>query len=206
MNNMEAFVFFTQVTGLERLGITHNSLNFKNSDVLTFQGNSNCFLVYDEIGKTTFEEQLFNKLNLIEGLKKVYYVRHSQPIREIIQAFDAYCTEKNIELIPNEDQHEPANSKYYKLLSQLNFENFSILDELIASLKKELGGDPILEAKLELLHNCLHPDSIPPYLDTLLSKYNNAFETFKTNAKGKESLEKGYLEALTQLRIDLLGS
>lgn len=206
MNKMEAFIFFTQVNGLSRLGITHANLNFQQKDVLIFNGNSLCFLVYDGIDKNTLNTQLLATLDKLTELRKIYYVKHGQPPEEIINILEIYCKNKGIELLPNIDQHEPATSKYYKLLGKLNFQNFSISDDLVNIFKKELGGDPILEAQLELLHNCLLPETIPTEISPLLANYSSDFIIFKTSIKEKEFSDKGYLEALTTFRDKLLSS
>jgi len=203
---MEAFIFFTQVIGLTRLGITHNNLNFRDKDVLTFHGTSLCFLVYDEIEESTLKEQLFASLNTLTELRKIYYVKHGQPSNVITNVLEIFCKQKDIELLPNIDQHEPATSKYYKLLKQLDFANLSISDDTVNILKKELGGDPILEAQLELLHNCLLPETIPSEVDPLLANYASDFIIFKASIKEKEFSDKGYLEALMTFRDKLLPS
>lgn len=67
--------------------------------------------------------------------------------------------------------------------------------------------DAILEAKLELLHNCLVFETIPETLDSLLSSYNEVFSIFKKEKKETMSpFDKEYIKALTTFRNALLDS
>lgn len=66
-------------------------------------------------------------------------------------------------------------------------------------------GDQSLEVKLELLHACLHPDSIPDNLDPSLAGHETAFKQFN-DARGDDCLATPYIDALTALRVQLLGS
>jgi hypothetical protein len=94
----------------------------------------------------------------------------------------------------------------------------------VEKIDKLFSPDYTLEAKLELLHNCLMPENIPAEesLDKRLKDYSNSFRDFKKKVESiRENLEKenagenktakltwnnkDYLEALTQLRIALLG-
>ena len=65
-----------------------------------------------------------------------------------------------------------------------------------------------LEAKLELLHNCMLFSATPPELSAILNDYSVAFARFIITVKGKSLLDedKIYIAALTELRIALLGS
>jgi hypothetical protein len=201
---MEALVFFTQYNGLGKLSIIHDNLNFIDSKVLEFSGNIPCYLVSDEISEASLKNELFTSLRNKIELRKIYYVKHRNPSNEIILSFETFCKESSIDLIPYDDQHEPETSKYYKFLGGLDFQNFLISNKLIDVLLKQLGGDPILEAKLELLHNCFIPEDIPGSLPQLLSKFTTDFETFKTSIKDKKFSDKGYLEALTTFKDKLL--
>jgi hypothetical protein len=63
-----------------------------------------------------------------------------------------------------------------------------------------------LEAKLELLHNCLHHESIPDQLSPLLTNYQGDFNTFKRSVLNKTLFDEDYVKALRIFRIALLGS
>lgn len=75
--------------------------------------------------------------------------------------------------------------------------------------------DYTLEAKLELLHKCLVPENIPAAedLDKRLEDYSDVFGDFRKKVESIRENEaaklkwddKDYLDALTQLRIALLG-
>jgi hypothetical protein len=65
--------------------------------------------------------------------------------------------------------------------------------------------DEILEAKLELLHKCLTPESIPEKLPAILINAHEAerkFRELKTKSDGP--FGENYNHALTQLRNALL--
>ena len=95
----------------------------------------------------------------------------------------------------------------------------------IELIYKLFSSDHLLEAKLNLLHNCIIPENIPSEkeLSELLLDFSDSFKTFKeTVSKIKESIgrennektqmerlswnNKEYVKALTKLRISLLGS
>ena len=85
---------------------------------------------------------------------------------------------------------------------------------------KLIGFEPILEAKLELLHQCLTPDSIDgaqkvlDKLKTLLNcdsekqkTFDTAFKTFKSSVKNeKDCFSDNYVTALSVLRESLLAN
>jgi len=66
--------------------------------------------------------------------------------------------------------------------------------------------DNVLEAKLELLHNCLHHESAPSELEPILSDYQEDYYFFKKGVVGKDFFNKDYIDHLTKLRIVLLGT
>jgi hypothetical protein len=95
----------------------------------------------------------------------------------------------------------------------------------VETINQLFSSDSILEAKLDLLHNCINPEDVPPEedLDNLLSDFSGAFKSFKRRVEEiKKNIEKenlaenktkelnwdhqDYLEALTKLRKSLLGS
>lgn len=64
--------------------------------------------------------------------------------------------------------------------------------------------DPILEAKLNLLHNCILSVNVTQ-LDDLLSQYQSTFEIFKKKVAGVSWHKPEYVTALAELRDSLLG-
>ncbi|MEI6554606.1 MAG: hypothetical protein WCL70_03375 [Paludibacter sp.] len=79
-------------------------------------------------------------------------------------------------------------------------------DAALQHIKDWFNVNDELEAKLELLHNCLVPDSIPEILDNLLSSYATVFTEFKDEIKGITLFDEKYIEALTEFRNTLLGT
>jgi len=83
----------------------------------------------------------------------------------------------------------------------------------VETIRKLFSNDSILEARLELLHTCIIPGNIPAE-EGLDSSLLAAFRSFKASVeeirKNKTDEltweNKDYIEALTRLRISLLGS
>lgn len=82
--------------------------------------------------------------------------------------------------------------------------------------------DNVLEAKLELLHDCLEFGEKPPVLSSLLEEHKEAYNSFLAAVKDKKITDtdlvqdendkkkldednKGYIQALTNFRIKLFG-
>lgn len=112
-------------------------------------------------------------------------------------------------------QHEPGDENGYPLINYLvgaydeiqqNFKEAEYKDA-IDKLIEWFSVDDVLETKLNLLHDCLHPNKVPNSLNKLLTpEYSGAFENFKSEVTGKTWCDKEYIEALTELRRSLLGS
>lgn len=80
-------------------------------------------------------------------------------------------------------------------------------EEQSIEFKKIFGYNPILEAKLNFLHQCLLPESIPTQLPDILNEYAAAFTTFKEKATGKtkdNAFDADYVGALREFRDALL--
>lgn len=81
----------------------------------------------------------------------------------------------------------------------------------VETINKLFSADRLLEAKLELLHNCIIPENIPTQLDDSLLDFSDSFKSFKERVEKIRTDEltwnnKDYIEALTELRKSLLGS
>jgi len=115
-------------------------------------------------------------------------------------------------------QYSSEDNNYEKITKA--FQDVVSDPSRIETIDKLFSADYFLEAKLELLHNCIFPESIPSEedLDNSLSDFSDSFKSFKERVKEiKENIEKNktkkltwnnkdYIEALTKLRIALLGS
>lgn len=64
--------------------------------------------------------------------------------------------------------------------------------------------NPVMEAKLNLLHSCLTPDRILP-LDDLLIMHEDEYDKFIKRVAGTTWDSPSYIAALTELRKSLLG-
>jgi hypothetical protein len=101
-------------------------------------------------------------------------------------------------------QHIQPESGLYAIALKILLDNED--DKCKRIIDRIFKGNPILEAKLELLHNCLVPESIPFSLNSPLSSYNGAFRTFNTERNNKSAFDEDYIKALTKLRNALLDS
>lgn len=164
-----------------------------------------------------------NKVNqLIGNETDIYIIYHDSDRFSYLNRHKAgmagcFCLKIKGELV----SHHSLNTAHHKLFQCLAPFNFSQLERLIS-----LFPDPILEAKLELLHKCLLPSDAPlTIVDfnadfAILKDFESNYNSF---LKAKKSLKKkgtnenyeatdsdvynpDYIEAVKQLRIALLGS
>ncbi len=126
----------------------------------------------------------------------------------------------NLIKIAKQGQHEPIPNFGYPLLLGLNkaWENNKFDQEKYATAKQDIidwfGINDELEAKLELLHNCLLPSNAPTIKSfineyKILEKYKNDYESFLSTKNGlsdESAFDENYIKALKNLRIALLGS
>jgi len=109
------------------------------------------------------------------------------------------------------NEHEIAGSIFdlYLVPLLLDF-NSKLFNELISKLP-----DPVLEAKLELLHNCLVPSGSPKELPKVLldspqgKEFEIAYKKFLNSCEGmtdENSFDTAFIDSLRNLRIVLLGS
>jgi len=120
-------------------------------------------------------------------------------------------------------QYSSGNKNYDEIKKA--FRNLQTDSSKVEPIYKLFSPDHLLQAKLELLHNCIVPENIPAEedLDNLLLEHSDLFKSFKERVgKIKENIEKenveenktkeltwndkDYIEALRELRISLLGS
>lgn len=103
-------------------------------------------------------------------------------------------------------QYSGTDSNYDSEIKPL-FVNAISESSVVKAIYRLFGGDPELEAKLELLHNCLQSNSVPTALHPLLMKqHQQSFELFNTERHEKLWCNTEYIDALTKLRKSLLGS
>lgn len=163
---------------------------------------SNVILISDQV---EIPEELIGvayELNELIRKDDLYIIYHDNPIVNYKVKHQKGLRKHFEKQIKSEVQSRQvvnsAHDKVFQVLANWKIGDFNSLSSIFP--------DPILEAKLELLHNCLNHESIPPTLDVLLSDYSSAFETFNKASHGKTLFDKEYMEALTDLRKALLGS
>lgn len=109
--------------------------------------------------------------------------------------------------------HEPGEENGYALIGYLidaydepsHSFNGAAYDAAIEMLTEWFDIDEVLEAKLDLLHNCLLPKTIPQHLEKRLSAYQASFEVFNAS-RTEQWNDPKYIDALVALRRSLLGS
>ncbi len=104
--------------------------------------------------------------------------------------------------------NEPLYKDYLLKLGEEfknNGNNIDRIDELIIGLYNYFNGDSIFEAKLNLLHQCLTPQGAKEATNTewLQGEAKTKFEAL-TKIDGDDPFAKGYIDALTSLRDELL--
>jgi len=108
--------------------------------------------------------------------------------------------------------HEKGEDKGYPLLNRLvaayesggKFKETDFNDAVDA-LIGWFGVNEVLEAKLNLLHECL--GGVPGSIDaSLAAEFRASFEVFRKKAAHKKWPDEDYMLALTELRRSLLGS
>lgn len=189
-------------------GIQTFNLIVRNDLNLNLLGNEAVFILYDSCD-TRIILEIINEYLLLNKVN-IYAVFHQTPgnagslilffLKNIGLNFKGSVTE-----------HEVVGSVYYKYLIPL-IKKFSVglFNELLLKFP-----DPVLEEKLILLHECLVPSSIPKNLSPILinapkgDEYQAAYTAFLKASEGKTDeniFDSDFIDALTKLRISLLGS
>ncbi len=162
----------------------------KNNVQLLFLHKSNNFAA--ELIAELQQKNIFILLYSGGGINNAMYLNR-EDVLIYPGIFDVTCTDdflnlvkKLVEILNSSESHEQKKTKMQFIF----------------------GFDVILEARLELLHNCLHPDSIPfgEELDLhLTDEDKEAFKIFFATSPKTKNLD-GYISELVQLRKSLLGS
>jgi len=237
-NNMETIIIFTNWDSIyECLGGYELSWNpaLVQFKVIDINQGKKILVIYDEINNI---ETITNEIiNRIPAPNKVFILFHRKPSDipndenrslKVIQNLSNNLANNNIRCEFVRRSEHPNRNTYGKLISiDQNQTNIEQLEIIFDELKKTLSGDPVLEAKLELLHKCLMPSDAPDNLQIELrnsekkEKYLEAYKIFISQRDKCPKDEEGkfkdddtnygvfssyYIEALKQLRIALLGS
>jgi hypothetical protein len=183
----------------------HNSINPVNFEILD---NEVVIIVKDNFDITRILNNLKNyKLN--NSLEVYAVFHHNKGNAGALST--TFLNELGTNFKSSLTEHEVMESAYGRFLIPL-IKKFStsLFNELISIIP-----DPLLEEKLILLHECLTPSSVPKELSSILLNaakgidYQLAFNTFLKTREGKKdenAFDSDYIDALTKLRIALLGS
>jgi len=163
---------------------------------------SNVILISDQV---EIPEELIGvayELNELVGKDDLYIIYHDNPIVNYKVKHQKGLRKHFEKQIKSEVQSRQvlnsAHDKVFQVLANWKISDFNSLISIFP--------DPILEAKLELLHNCLHHESVPENLDSILKTFSADFDKFNKARQGKTLFDKEYMDALTELRKALLGS
>lgn len=163
---------------------------------------ANVILISDQIEIPIDLKGVSYKLNLLIGKDDLYIIYHDNPIVNYKVKHQKGLRNHFEKQIKSEIQSRQvlnsAHHKIFQVLANWNIDDFNSLSAVFP--------DPILEAKLELLHNCMHHESVPDNLDSILTSFSTDFDKFNKARQGKTLLDKEYMDALTELRKALLGS
>lgn len=208
---METIIIFTnsgRIYDLQEyiLSWNTNDVQLKKNEV---QPLKEIIIAHDRLLEN--DESINNLVSLVSEGSRFYLLRHTEPqIGHISILIDRLklkaCTiEGNKQKQHGDTEYNliPKIDKYGVIEATKNLQE---LEKVFDELKGMLSGDQILEAKLELLHNCLVPKSVPSSLNSLLSSYNGAFSTFNNDIErsGETVFDDIYIEALTKFRNTLL--
>lgn len=214
-HDMETIVFFAngaRVNDLQSYNLSWRTVDQQLKDI-AINDQKKIIIAYDII------EEIDDLANLVSGDSKVFILRHTKPEPDIVSSLIAQLNRKNCIIEGNyQKQHDDPE---YKMIQEIDkygvieaTKNLNELEKVFDELKRLLSGDPILEAKLELLHKCLLPSSAPlqkAFDDEfkILKNYEDRYKTFLASINGKTDVDvfnPDYIETVKQLRIALLGS
>ena len=161
---MEAIIFFTKPGKLNHIGYASDWQPFI-TPVLPFYyyQTSTIIIVFDGIQDNDNEinDKIVTSLNEIleniEQLTNVFLIYHNETIETIRTSVIPFCTQKNIQVIQKEAHNiHNTNSIYEEAGSIVCTKN--VTKDIYDKIKKKLDFDELLEAKLNLLHQCLNKD------------------------------------------------
>lgn len=206
---MATVFFLPKAQELTDWNITNIQNNNNNLKII----NPNGLVINDENGVNIRSSSLkiVEKINeLTNDETELYLLYHIGNVLNI----DEYIKQYLPQLTPCRYSHTDSE-KYQKIRNLIKSVNDNNISQSVESIIKEFFYDKVLEAKLELLHECLVPSGIPPVLPTELKntndslKYEKDFNTFRDNWKketNEEIFNPDFIKELTKLRITLLGS
>ena len=180
--------------------------NVKSKNQLETSDKWEILFVCDSISLGSYPWDIFDENTLV-----MFHTTPNIANQEIITTINGIGIKKG-----KKGQHEPYENQGYQRLLKLTeaWENGSFDKEKYVNAKQYIidwfGINDELEAKLELLHNCLVPESIPQTLDSLLSSYDGEFKDFKNEITNKNEIidksafDKEYIDALAKFRNALL--
>lgn len=189
-------------------GLQTFNLEFNNDLDLTVQSNEILIVVEDVCNTKSIRKRIKEYSSSDEV--RVYSVFHQTPGNAGTLS-SIFLSELGLSFRSSITEHEVTGSAYDNYLIPLikNF-NAGLFNELLSKFP-----DPVLEQKLILLHDCLVPSGIPKELSPILKNapngndYNAAYTAFLKACEGKTDtniFDSDFIDALTKLRIALLGS
>jgi hypothetical protein len=201
---MELIIFFTNENKLGKVGVRFtqdlNDTNKNQNYEYRFQEDKVILIVNDMIEEGSIQTTLSKYSNL----SKVFYVHHTLPSVDVRKNITSYCSENNIEVVPQGDLHERGKSNFYHLVGEFCQQGAELNIAFFDELKSKFSFDEVLEKKLTLLHECLHHVSAAKADIRWLEEPQQSL--VRKLVEIGDNLDPNYIVTLTQLRKDLLGS
>jgi hypothetical protein len=212
--DMDTIIIFTnkqRIWDLQRFILSWTPDNNSPKKIIA-SDNKSFIIAWDTT--TSFEDLS----NLVDANANIFVLHHNSPDNANLGNLNNLLSAKSGEIKMVHKQH---NDPEYKMIQEIDkygvieaTKNLNELEKVFDELKRLLSGDPILEAKLELLHNCLLQSSAPlqkAFDDEfkILKVYEDRYKSFLTSINDKtdnDVFNADYIDAVKQLRIVLLGS
>lgn len=220
---MEAIIIFTNWNSIY-LHLNNHRLSWvplnEPFKIININQDSSFLIINDEINNIAKLSEEILKLSP----EKIYILFHRKPNNNlndengsvnIIQGLQENLSSYHIKSESCKSEHPNLNT-FGKLVEiDNNLENQQQLEIIFNSLRSHLSGDPVLEAKLEILHECLTPEgALTANQINGYSLIANIVESIKIEDKNlidylasqSDCFSDNYISKLTVLRKALLGS
>lgn len=185
--------------------VDNNAVTF-GERIKTVLSQSNIVLTEQSVGIIVHGSDTFN-IDNAELPELAFRKRYSSSDKALGAKF---CQSQNDNFISLGSQPDPPRTGVLDAFRDAYIFETKNLEEAFNNLWNFFLGDPVLEAKLNLLHLCLTPDGLKE-AETLLQDDWNAEDKFEvlTEVKDKsgntpDAFDDNYIKALTALRDALL--
>lgn len=216
--------------------IDSNEMRSKALKVLIEQTFKDCIAYNQVNGKDEISDDEINKgwdsikdeSELLINACPILFIHHNDNRQQYWRQFVELFLSKNDKYLcvsySGGDTAKQINERHCPIDKPINDKADGLwhVNDFLLSIKnnennpfdKLTGFDKFLEAKLELLHKCLLPSAAPTIAEfdskfQILKDFEERYNSFLALINGKSDedvFHPNYIEAVKQLRIDLLGS